>query len=108
LVQLQSSLKEIEATGGQVVTISYDSTNILKRFATKSAITYPLLSDAGSKTIDAYGIRNKEAPDRWSGIPYPGTFVVGTNGVIRSKLFLDGYKERHSVEALVEALKKAK
>ena len=108
MVQLQTSRKEIEATGGQLVALSYDSTNILKRFAAKSAITYPLLSDAGSKTIDAFGIRNKEAPDRWSGIPYPGTFVVGTNGVIRSKLFLDGYKERHAVEALVEALKKAK
>lgn len=108
MVQLQTSLQEIEATGGQLVALSYDSTNILKRFAAKSAITYPLLSDAGSKTIDAYGIRNMEAPERWSGIPYPGTFVVGTNGVIRSKLFLDGYKERHAVEALVEALKKAK
>jgi len=107
LVQLQTSLKEIEATGGHIVGISYDSTNVLKRFAAKSAITFPLLSDAGSKTIDAYGIRNKEAPERWRGIPYPGTFVVGTNGIIRSKLFLDGYKERHAVEALTDALKKA-
>jgi peroxiredoxin Q/BCP len=108
LVQLQTSLKEIEATGGHIVGISYDSTNVLKRFAEKSAITYPLLSDVGSKTIDAYGIRNKEAPERWNGIPYPGTFVIGTNGVIRSKLFLDGYKERHAVDALVEALKNAR
>lgn len=104
MVQLQTSLKEIEATGGQIVAISYDSTNILKRFAAKSAITFPLLADPGSKTIDAYGIHNKEAPERWSGIPYPGTFVVGTNGVIRSKLFLDAYKERHGIEALVQAL----
>ena len=108
MVQLQTSLKEIEATGGQVVAISYDSTAILKRFATKSAVTYPLLSDAGSKTIDAFGIRNQEAPERWNGIPYPGTFIVGTNGVILTKLFLEGYKERHAVEALVEALKKAR
>ena len=108
MVQLQSDLKEIEATGGQLLAISYDSTAILKRFAAKSAITYPLLSDAGSKTIDAYGIRNKEAPERVSGIPYPGTFIIGTDGVIRAKLFLDGYRERHAVEALVEALKKAR
>jgi len=108
LVQLQEHLKEIEATGGQLVALSYDSTNILKRFAAKSAITYPLLSDAGSKTIDAFGIRNKEAPDRWSGIPYPGTFIVGTNGVIRSKLFLEGYKERHGIDALAQALKAAR
>ena len=106
MVQLQSSLKEIEASPGQVVAISYDSPAILKRFAEKSAITYPLLSDAGSKTIDAYGIHNKEAPERWNGIPYPGTFIIGTNGVIRAKILLDGYKERHAVEALVEALKK--
>ena len=108
MVQLQSNLKEIEATGGQLVAISYDSTAILKRFAAKSAITYPLLADAGSKAIDAFGIRNKEAPERWNGIPYPGTFIVGTNGVIRTKLFLEGYKERHAVEALVEALKNAR
>ena len=108
MVQLQTNLKEIEATGGQLVAISYDSTAILKRFAVKSAITYPLLADAGSKTIDAFGIRNKEAPDRWNGIPYPGTFIVGTNGVIRAKIFLEGYKERHAVEALVEGLKNAR
>ena len=101
-------MKQIEATGGQLVAISYDSAAILKRFSANSAITYPLLSDAGSKTIDAYGIRNKEAPERWSGIPHPGTFIVDTKGVIRAKLFLEGYKERHAPEALIEALKKAR
>ena len=108
MVQLQAHLKEIEATGGQLVAISYDSPDILKRFAARSAITYPLLSDAGSRTIDAYGIRNKEAPERVSGIPYPGTFIVDQKGVVRSKLFLEGYQERHSAEALVAALKNAK
>ena len=88
--------------------ISYDSAAILKRFAAKGAITYSLLADAGSKTIDAYGIRNHEAPERWSGIPHPGTFIVGTNGVIRSKLFLESYKDRHAAEALVQALKNAR
>ncbi len=71
MVQLQTNLKEIEATGGQVVAISYDSTAILSRFAIKRSITYALLSDPGSKTIDAYGIRNGEAPERVKGIPYP-------------------------------------
>ena len=108
MVQLQTNLTQIEATGGQIVAISYDSTTILKRFAAKSAITYPLLSDAGSKIIDAYGIRNKEAPERWIGIPHPGTFIIDTKGVIRSKLFLDGYKERHGPEALAQALKDAR
>ncbi len=101
-------MKEIEATGGQLVGISYDSEAILKRFATKSAITFPLLSDAGSKTIEAFGILNQEAPDRWKGIPYPGTFIIDAKGVIRAKLFLEGYKERHAPEAIIEALKNTK
>ena len=88
--------------------LSYDSPSILKRFATKRSIMYPLLSDTGSKTIDTYGIRNKEASDQWSGIPYPGTFIIGTNGVIHAKIFLQGYKERHALEALIQALKEAR
>ena len=108
MVQLQSDLNAIQATGGQLVAISYDSPEILKRFAAKKSIAYPLLSDTGSKTIDAYGIRNKEATGRTSGIPYPGTFIVGTDGVIRAKLFLEGYEERASTEAIAQALKNAR
>ncbi len=104
MVQLQSDLAKIQASGAQVVAISYDSAEILKRFATKKSITYPLLSDAGSNRIDAYGIRNKEATGRTTGIPYPGTYIIGTDGVIRAKLFLQGYEERASTEAIVQAL----
>ncbi len=107
MVQLQASLKELEATGGQVVAISYDSMDVLSRFATKHSITYPLLSDAGSKTIEAYGILNREAQGRAKGIPYPGTFVVGTDGVIRAKFFLEGYKERIDPGSIREAVQKA-
>jgi len=91
-----------------VVALSYDSLEILKRFADKSAITFPLLSDAGSKTIDAYGIRNQGAPERWKGIPHPGTFVVDQQGVIRAKLFLENYRERHAAEAVIKALNEAR
>lgn len=106
---MQENLKEIEATGGKVIAISYDSITTLKQFARKSRITFPLLSDEGSKTIDAYGIRNKEAAgSRIDGVPYPGTFVIDSKGTIRSKLFLEGYRDRHAVEALIKAFKEAK
>ena len=91
-----------------MVAISYDSVQILKRFADKSAIKYPLLSDEGSKTIDAYGIWNKEAPERWNGIPHPGTFILDQKGVIRAKLFLENYRERSAPEAVAKALKAAR
>src|ERR1041385_1901876 len=45
LIKLQRHRKEIEASGGQLVGISYDSAKTLKCFAEKQAITIPILSD---------------------------------------------------------------
>jgi len=105
---LQADLKEIEAAGIQVVAISYDTVEVLARFAEKRKITFPLLSDPGSKTIAAYHVLNKEAKGKTEGIPYPGTFIVDSDGVIRAKLFLDGYQKRHTTEALIKAGKEIK
>jgi peroxiredoxin len=38
-------------------------------------------------------------------VPHPGTFLLDAEGVIRSKLFLDNFRERHTTEALVKAAK---
>ena len=105
MVQLQSNIKSLEGAGVQVVGISDDSVTILKRFSDKRGITFLLLSDMGSKTIDAYGIRNKEAPEKVQGIPQPGTFIVDQAGVIRAKLFYDGYKKRHDSADILRAAK---
>jgi peroxiredoxin len=37
------------------------------------------------------------------GIPHPGTYLVDSDGVIRAKLFLEKYQERHSIDELLEA-----
>jgi peroxiredoxin len=76
---------------------------VLKKFSDGAKITFPLLSDPESKTIDAYHIRNEAAKGRAEGVPNPGTFVVDREGVIRAKLFLEGYRDRHTTEALVNA-----
>jgi peroxiredoxin Q/BCP len=106
---LQRDLKTIEAAGVKVVGVSYDSVEVLKAFAEKQKITFPLLSDPGSKTIAAFALRNKETAGKkfgrvdLDGVPYPGTVLVGTDGTVKAKLFVDGYRERHSVEELVKA-----
>ena len=106
---MQQNVKEIEATGGKIVGVSYDSQETLMKFARKSNITYPLVSDPSSKTIKAYSILNKEAAgSRIDGVPYPGTFVIDSKGIIRSKIFLEGYRNRHGIDALIKALKEAK
>lgn len=86
--------------------MSYDDAKILATFAKKHDITFPLLADPGSRSIDAYGVRNLDvAGKRIDGIPHPGTFLVDRAGVIRAKLFHEGYKERHAAEQIIEAAK---
>jgi peroxiredoxin len=105
---LQSDLKSIEAAGVQVVGISYDDPKVLKTSSDRMKITFPMLSDPGSKTIEAYHIRNEGARGKAEGVPNPGTFLLDPAGVIRAKLFLEGYRDRHSTEALIEAAKAVK
>ena len=100
---MQRDLKSIEDAGVQVVGISYDSPEVLKRFCDRAKITFPLLSDPDSKMIDAYHIRNEAARGKAVGVPNPGTFILDHRGVIRAKLFLEGYRQRHTTEALIEA-----
>ena len=38
-------------------------------------------------------------------MPHPGTFLIDQKGVIRAKLFLENFRDRHSTEALVRAAK---
>ena len=102
---MQRDLRSIEESGVQVVGISYDSPEVLKRFSDRARITFPLLSDPGSKTIDAYHIRNEAAKGKAAGVPKPGTFVLDREGAIRAKLFLEGYRDRHTTDALIEAAK---
>jgi peroxiredoxin len=105
---LQTDLKSIEDAGVQLVGISYDEPKVLKAFSDRMKIAFPLLSDPGSKTIDAYHIRNEAARGKAEGVPNPGTFILDREGVIRAKLFLEGFRERHTTEALITAAQAVK
>jgi peroxiredoxin len=108
LVQLQRDLKSIEDAGLQIVGISYDDTKVLKTASERMKIAFPMLSDPDSKTIEAYHIRNEAAKGKAEGVPNPGTFVLDREGVIRAKLFLEGFRQRHTTEALITAAKAVK
>lgn len=89
-----------------MVGISFDPVPKLERAAAQLKVMFPLLSDEGSKTIDAYAIRNREVPKSADGIPHPMTFVLDQDGVIRAKLFHEGYRQRHTSADLIEAIGK--
>lgn len=103
-MQLQENAKVLKDAKIQVVAISYDSVEILAKFAEKANISFPLLSDAGSKTIDRWNLRNKDLKGkRIDGVPHPGTIIVGADGKVAAKLFYEGHRKRHVAKDIIEA-----
>ncbi len=102
-MELQSRYADLQARGVGLAAITYDSPETLKAFADARGIEFPLLSDPGSETITRYDILNREnAPDsRVFGIPYPGTFMLDTNGRVRSRFFEQRYQERVTVSSIL-------
>jgi hypothetical protein len=111
----------------RLAAISYDPPEILNAFSRQHGITFPLLSDAGSATIKAFGILNPATewalgPDKDDpsvvaavqkyvsggrpgatqvGIPFPGTFMLDRQGRVTSRFFEDYYVERNTFSSLM-------
>lgn len=86
--------------------ISYDSVALLRDFAARKAITYPLLADPDSQVIRAFGILNENFPPghAWYGVPFPGTYIIDERGVVRAKYFEEDHRERYTASSLLVRL----
>jgi peroxiredoxin len=107
MAELQTKLEELRRSGLGVAVVTYDPVAVLADFAARRGITYPLLSDTGSKTITAFGILNTTVPpdDKMSfGIPFPGTFLLDTKGVVTSRFFEPAYRDRVTVGSVLARL----
>jgi hypothetical protein len=86
-VQLQSAKQRFEKNGIKIAAISYDSPAILKDFAERHKIEFPLLADPDSKIIGSFNVLNAEATGKNKGMAHPGFFYIDSDGVIREKYF---------------------
>ena len=76
--------------------ISYDNVAVLKHFADRKGIGYPLLSDPESKIIREFGILNESTPKTSFayGIPHPVVYVLDAAGVVQARYFEQDYRQR--------------
>jgi len=93
-----------EKQGVKLAAISYDSEEILKFFADRHKIEYPMLGDPDSKTIKAYGVLNPEATGMQKGFARPGYFFIDGKGIIREKFFEAKYRERITGNNIISKL----
>jgi len=86
-----------------IAAVSHDSVELLRNFAERKGLAYPLLSDPESKVIRAFGILNENFPrdNAWYGVPYPGTYVLDERGVVKAKYFEDDHRERYTAASIL-------
>ncbi len=107
LIDINSNaLDAIKSRGYGVAAISYDDVKDIERFHRKWRVGFPLLSDKGSKMIDALGLRNPFYKDGHyaEGVPYPVILVLDRNKKVTAKLMRESYRDRPEPEVLIETL----
>jgi peroxiredoxin len=90
--------------GWPVTAISYDSPGVLDTFRKANSITYSLMSDPGSKAIDAFGLHNEamNGKSRFEGIPHPIILFIAKDGTVKAKLYEEAYQKRPTGEVVVQ------
>jgi hypothetical protein len=86
----------LRKAGVDLASITYDSPEVLRRFAKAHDIRYPMLSDQGSVVISRFGILNTNVPadHMFYGIPFPVTYLLGRDAAVRAKFFTPEYQTR--------------
>lgn len=96
----------LKSRGYALVGLSYDSPEVLAKFAAERNVTWPLLSDPKSAVIDGWQLRDPAygADSRAYGVPRPALYVIGRDGRIKARLMEESYKNRPAVETLLAAV----
>ncbi|MEL7120978.1 MAG: peroxiredoxin-like family protein [Bacteroidota bacterium] len=116
LAELGQKEEDILGLGYQIVAISPDATESLKKTGDKDEISYELLSDADGAFAKAVGIAFK-APERYGKmlskysdsknegfLPVPSVFVINQSGEIDFEYINPNYKKRLSGDMLLAVL----
>jgi peroxiredoxin len=93
---LNSIRPKLAEMGYALVSLSYDKPDKLAGFARTKGITFPMLSDQGSKLIDAMALRDPQyaAVPFANGVPYATVLVIGKDGRVKAKNVSKDYKVR--------------
>ncbi|TQV72021.1 peroxiredoxin family protein [Aliikangiella marina] len=107
LIEFNKWNNKFAELGYNLVAISYDSVEVLKRFTEKEGIQYALIADQNQQTMKSFEVLNTdyEPGHRHYGIPFPGVMVVNKSGILTYKYFYQGYKHRVVISDLYEKLK---
>ena len=101
-MQLAEWRQRFTALGVNVAGMTYDAQDALAAFHAKQQLGYPLLQDEDVRHVNALGIRDEEyAPgEPGYGVPRPGILFIDSDGIIRMKFAVPGFRERPPFEQI--------
>jgi peroxiredoxin len=110
LKDLRGAQAVLAQRGYSLNAISYDAPATLAGFAKAQGVGYTLLSDAGSRMIDTFGLRDPQYPPGSfaDGVPKPTVLVISAGGKILRKMVSDDYRIRPTNADIVAAVPIAK
>ncbi len=102
-MELAKHADRLQARGYGVCAISYDPVEVLRDFANRRGITYPMLSDPDSGIIRAFGLLNDtiEPGTRDYGVPHPAIFFVDRTGRVIRKYMEERYYHRRALATIL-------
>ncbi len=102
---LASLSDEITAAGGRIIAVSPDQPEQNGELIAKLGLDFPVLSDPEMEVTDLYGVRHKAAMGP-KDLPYPTTFVIDADGLLRRRFDNATYKDRPEPRVVTDALLK--
>jgi peroxiredoxin len=122
---LAEAQDEIAAEGGQIAAIMPDQQHFTAGLKAESHAPFPILTDIDNgyamslnlafwvgaemqelMTGAGWDVSRSQGSNTWL-LPIPASFVVGTDGEVKSRFLDPDYRKRVAVEDLVAALKRA-
>lgn len=102
-MELAKHADRLRARGYGICSISYDPVDVLREFADRRGITYPMLSDPDSAIIRAFGLFNEEIEPgtRDYGVPHPALFFVDRAGRVIRKYMEERYYHRRALATIL-------
>ncbi|MBK7585615.1 MAG: peroxiredoxin family protein [Myxococcales bacterium] len=100
---MQSQRGEFEKRGAELVALSADPVETSKELAGREKLSLTLVSDPERKIIGAFGL-----DDPGNEVSWPAVYVLGPDGTVVYRAFLETYKERPPVADILAAVERAK
>ena len=105
-MQLTDIAEQFETMGVSVVAMTYDSIEILQEVSEDEGIRFTLLRDEDITYVNRLGILNDtdyKPGQRAYGVPYPGIFLISSDGIIRAKFAEESYRDRPDFSDILTA-----